>query len=558
MKNLTMQPLRSEPNWAKCACALLFLFVTTAIALPAQTFTTLANFPESHGANPRLMSLVQGADGNFYGTTCDLGCVGEVGNGFGTVFKVTPTGTLTTLYSFCAQPKCTDGAFPIAGLVLGTDGNFYGTTAYGGVNDDGTVFKITSGGTLTTLHSFDLTDDGAYPYATLVQATNGNFYGTTSYGGANAYGTVFEITPGGTLTTLYSFDDTDGAYPEAALVQASNGNFYGTTFEGGANFDGTVFSITSGGTLTTLHSFDGTDGYLPLGALVQANGDFYGTTVEGGANGYGTVFKITPGGTLTTLHSFDSTDGALPEAGLVQATNGIFYGTTLNGGANDACAVGCGTVFSITSGGTLTTLHSFDSTDGDDPYGGLVQATNGTFYGTTDAGGANAGGTIFSLAVGLGPFVKTLPTSGKVGAAVTILGTNLMGATSVSFNGTAASFTVVSSSEITTTVPTGATTGKVKVVTPGATLSSNLSFRVTPVILSFSPTSGPVGTSVVITGNSLTGATSVAFGGVKATSFTVNSYTQITATVPTGAKTGKIGVTTPGGSATSTGTFTVN
>ena len=507
MKNLTIQQLRLEPNWAKCACALLFLFVTTAIALPAQTFTTLANFPESHGANPRLMSLVQGADGNFYGTTCDLGCVGEVGNGFGTVFKVTPTGTLTTLYSFCAQPKCTDGAFPIAGLVLGTDGNFYGTTAYGGANDDGTVFKITSGGTLTTLHSFD---------------------------------------------------DTDGAYPEAALVQASNGNFYGTTFEGGANFDGTVFSITSGGTLTTLHSFDGTDGYLPLGALVQANGNFYGTTVEGGANGYGTVFKITPGGALTTLHSFDSTDGALPEAGLVQAANGIFYGTTLNGGANDACAVGCGTVFSITSGGTLTTLHSFDSTDGDDPYGGLVQATNGTFYGTTDAGGANAGGTIFSLAVGLGPFVKTLPTSGKVGAAVTILGTNLMGATSVSFNGTAASFTVVSSSEITTTVPTGATTGKVKVVTPGATLSSNLSFRVTPVILSFSPTSGPVGTSVVITGNSLTGATSVAFGGVKATSFTVNSYTQITATVPTGAKTGKIGVTTPGGSATSTGTFTVN
>jgi len=454
MKNLTMQQLRLEPNWAKCACALLFLFVTTAIALPAQTFTTLANFPESHGANPRLMSLVQGADGNFYGTTCDLGCVGEVGNGFGTVFKVTPTGTLTTLYSFCAQPKCTDGAFPIAGLVLGTDGNFYGTTAYGGVNDDGTVFKVTSGGTLTTLHSFDLTDDGAYPYAGLVQATNGNFYGTTSYGGANAYGTVFEITPGGTLTTLHSFDDTDGAYPEATLVQATNGNFYGTTEYGGTG--------------------------------------------------------------------------------------------------------GFGTVFSITSGGTLTTLHSFDSTDGDDPYGGLVQATDGTFYGTTDAGGANAGGTIFSLAVGLGPFVKTLPTSGKVGAAVTILGTNLTGATSVSFNGTAASFTVVSSSEVTTTVPTGATTGKVKVVTPGATLSSNLSFRVTPVILSFSPTSGPVGASVVITGNSLTGATSVAFGGVKATSFTVNSYTQITATVPTGAKTGKIGVTTPGGSATSTGTFTVN
>jgi uncharacterized repeat protein (TIGR03803 family) len=480
MKNLIMQ-LRLETNWGKNAGALLFLFVATAIALPAQTFTTLASFPESYGAHPRLMSLVQGADGNFYGTTCDLGCEGEVGNGFGTVFKVTPTGTLTTLYSFCAQPKCTDGAFPTAGLVLGTDGNFYGTTTYGGASDDGTVFRITSEGTLTTLHSFDLTDDGAYPYAALVQATNGNFYGTTSYGGVNAYGTVFEITSGGTLTTLLSFDDTDGAYPEAPLVQATNGNFYGTTFEGGANFDGTVFSITPGGRLTTLHSFNGADGYLPVGALVQAtNKNFYGTTVEGGANGYGTIFEITSGGTLTTLHSFNSTDGALPEAGLIQATNGIFYGTTLYGGANDACAVGCGTVFSITSGGTLTTLHTFDSTDGDDAYGGLVQATNGTFYGTTYSGGANAGGTIFSLAVGLGPFVKTLPASGTVGTAVTILGTNLTGATSVTFNGKEATFTVVSSTEITTTVPSGASTGKVKVVTPSRTLSSNVSFRVTP------------------------------------------------------------------------------
>ena len=481
MKNLTMQ-LLLKPNWGRSACALLLLFVTTAIALPAQTFTTLANFPQTDGANPRLMSLVQGADGNFYGTTCDLGCVGEGGaNGFGTVFKVTPTGTLTTLYSFCAQTKCTDGAFPVAGLVLGTDGNFYGTTAYGGDSDsDGTVFKITSGGTLTTLHTFDSTD-GAYPYAALVQATNGNFYGTTSYGGANGYGTVFEITSGGALTTLHSFDDTDGAYPEAALVQATNGNFYGTTFEGGTSGDGTVFTINSGGTLTTLHSFDGADGYLPVGALVQAtNGIFYGTTLEGGTNGYGTVFKITSGGTLNTLHNFDSTDGALPEAGLVQATNGIFYGTTLYGGTNEACSVGCGTVFSITAGGTLTTLHNFDATDGDDPFGGLVQATNGTFYGTTYSGGANAGGTIFSLGAGLGPFVKTLPTSGTVGAAVTILGTNLTGATSVTFNGTAATFTVVSKSEITTRVPTGATTGKVKVVTPSRTLSSNVSFRVTP------------------------------------------------------------------------------
>jgi uncharacterized repeat protein (TIGR03803 family) len=281
---------------------------------------------------------------------------------------------------------------------------------------------------------------------------------------------VFKVTPTGTLTTLHSFAGypTDGAYPQAGLVMTTNGTFYGTTSAGGANDDGTVFSITSGGTLTTLLSFDYTDGAAPYAALVQAsNGNFYGTTTEGGASnacphGCGTVFSITSGGALTTLLSFDLTDGAYPTAALVQATNGNFYGTTDGGGASDY-----GTVFSITSGGTLTTLHSFDSTDGQLPYGGLVQATNGSFYGTTYEGGTSNYGTIFSLAVGVGPFVETVPTSGKVEAAVRILGTNLTGATSVTFNGTAATFTVVSRSEITTTVPTGATT-------------SNVSFRVLP------------------------------------------------------------------------------
>jgi len=177
------------------------------------------------------------------------------------------------------------------------------------------------------------------------------------------------------------------------------------------------------------------------------------------------------------LDSFDGTDGFEPVGGLIQATDGNFYGTTYLGGASDE-----GTVFKITSAGTLTTLHSFCSesgcADGGTPGGALVQGTNGTFYGATAGGGTNDDGTVFSLAVGLGSFVETLPTSGKVGAAVTILGTNLTGATSVTFNGKAATFTVVSSTEITTTVPTGATTGKVKVVTPSRTLSSNVSFRV--------------------------------------------------------------------------------
>jgi uncharacterized repeat protein (TIGR03803 family) len=240
---------------------------------------------------------------------------------------------------------------------------------------------------------------------------------------------------------------------------------------------------------------------------------------------------------------------------LVQGLNGNFYGTTNGGGA------GGGTIFEITPGGQLTTLYSFCSQsgclDGEEPQAAPMQATNGNFYGTTSTGGTGNYGTVFSLATGLGPFIETLPTSGKVGEAVKILGNNLTGATSVTFNGTAATFTVVSSTEITTTVPSSATTGKITVTTPSTTLTSNENFRVTPTIASFLPTSGPVGTSIVITGVSLTGATSVTIGGVKAASFTVDSDTQITATVPSGAKTGKVGVTTSGGKTTSAGTFTV-
>jgi uncharacterized repeat protein (TIGR03803 family) len=555
-------PLTQILAWSKTACAILVLCAATAIALPAQTFTSLLRFNGTDGANPNLMVLVQGSDGNLYGTTSSGGA-----NGYGTVFKITPVGALTILHSFAGYP--TDGACPFGPLVLGTDGDFYGATTAGGASTAcaggcGTIFKITSGGTLSTLHSFDGTD-GGLPYGGLVQPTDGNLYGTTvGYPDTlTEYGTVFKMTLGGTLTILHNFCTqtgcTDGGNPVAGVIQATDGNFYGTTYAYGAGDDGgTVFRITSGGTLTTLYSFCSqpgcTDGRGPFAALVQAtSGDFYGTTLIGGATDAGTVFKITSGGTLTMLHSFDWTDGRGPTGALVQATDGSFYGTTGDGGVH-----GEGTIFRITSGSTLATLHSFDSTDGKQP-NALVQATSGTFYGAALNGGAFEGyGTVFSLAVGLGPFVQTLPTSGVVGTSVIILGTNLTGATSVTFNGTAATFTVVSDSEITATVPAGATTGKVEVTTPGGTLSSNVTFRVTAVISSFSPTSGPVGTVVTITGQSLTGATSVSFGGIKATSFAVNSDTQITATVPAGARTGKIFLTTPGGTVSSAGTFTVN
>jgi uncharacterized repeat protein (TIGR03803 family) len=455
------------------ACLVLVLCVAAAIASHAQTFTTLTNFNAGNGASP-WAPVIQGTDGNFYGVTQ----YGGADSG-GTVFKITPGGEMSNLYNFDNYD------YPFGALVQAADGNFYGTTSEG--SNWGTVFKITKKGKLTALHTFDGTD-GTTPYAGLIQASDGNLYGTTYNGGASdtcpydyGCGTVFKITGKGKLTTLYSFGGTDGEEPFAGLLQAADGNFYGTTSEGGTNGYGTVFKITRKGTLTTLHSFDGTDGEFPSAGLVQAtDGNFYGTTAAGG-NGNGTVFKITTGGTLTTVYSFEGTNGIGPYGGLIQATDGNFYLTTEFGGiAETFCSFdSCGMIFELTPEGTLTALHSFDGTDGGNPYAALLQSTNGSFYGTTIAGGSNGNGTIFSLSTGLGPFVSTKPASGKLGAKVIILGTSLTGATSVSFNGTAATFKVVSSAEIKTMVPAGATTGMVEVTTPVGTLKSNVAFQVT-------------------------------------------------------------------------------
>src|SRR5260370_21572804 len=449
-----------------CSVGLL-LFLMIPHLGKAQTFTTLMNFTGSNGSSPLFAPLIQGTDGNLYGTASAGGEHGQ-----GTVFKITPTGTLTTMSSFCALSNCADGSAPYAGLMLGIDGNLYGTTESGGAHGAGAVFKITQRGTLTTLHSFNITD-GYNPYATLVQGTDGNFYGTTESGGVHLLGTVVQMTPQGTVTTLHSFNSTDGSSPEAALIQSTGGNFYGTTYNGGTEGYGTIFKITSAGTLTTLHVFDdATEGRAITAGLVQASdGNFYGSTTLDGPNGYGAVYTTTPTGTVTVLHGFNATDGATPNA-LVLATDGNFYDTTISGGANIDR-----TVFQITPQGTLPTLHTLTGTDGADSFAGVVQHTNGKFYGTTRVGGSKNDGTVFRLDMGLGPFVKTVPTAGKVGVKVKILGTSLTGATSVNFNGVAATFTVVSATEITTTVPTGATTGTVQVVTPGGTLLSNVAFQ---------------------------------------------------------------------------------
>jgi uncharacterized repeat protein (TIGR03803 family) len=477
----------SKLTWVTKACGVFLLWAAAAVTLPAQTFTSLYSFDGTDGAFP-LAGLVQGTNGQLYGTANTGGA-----NGDGAVFSLTPSsGAFSVLHSFDG----TDGESPSAELVLGANGIFYGSTYDGGAYGVGTVFSMTASGALTTLHSFDGTD-GANPFAGLVQAANGKFYGTTAFGGASSdtcpigCGTVFSITENGTLTTLHSFEGMDGYNPLAVLFQDADGIFYGTTSLGGSSDAcpvgcGTVFSITGSGALTMLHSFDYTDGVQPVGGLVRgANGQFYGTTSGGGANDYGTIFSITTSGTLMALYNFCSqtncTDGEDPNAGLVLGTNsgGQFYGTTSGGGANNL-----GTIFSITPGGALMTLHSFDGTDGEDPGGGLFQGTNAEFYGTTSYGGSSDActigcGTIFSMNEDFGQFVETNPTSGKVGVAVKILGTFLTGATSVTFHGTPATFTVISKSEITTTVPAGATTGTVKVATPrSGTLSSNVPFRV--------------------------------------------------------------------------------
>src|ERR1039457_6836297 len=240
VKNLSL-------SLSKIACIVAVFCAATAILSSAQTkFTSLLSFNGNNGANPHYVTLVQGTDGNLYGTT-------QVSTGTGgTVFKVTTGGTLTTLHTFCEGGDCSDGAEPLAGLVLATNGNFYGTTSNGGTNSVGTVFQITSAGALSTLHSFDNTD-GADPEVALVQAANGNFYGATSGGGTGA-GTIFQITSAGAFTSLHSFDGTDGDYPDASLIQGASGNLYGTTYEGGGG-SGTVFEITPAGALSTMASF---------------------------------------------------------------------------------------------------------------------------------------------------------------------------------------------------------------------------------------------------------------------------------------------------------------
>lgn len=376
-------------RWAVAVFSCVFL----AIVAPAQTLTTIASFNGTNGAAPHG-GVIQGTDGNFYGTTF------SGGSSFGTVFKLTSQGSLSALYNFCSLANCADGSLPNAGLVQGTDGAFYGTTA-----SLTTVFKITSDGKLTTLHTSSGPPTDGTGYGPLIQASDGNFYGTAALGGSSGAsgkgGTVFKVSSGGTFATIYNFcsqtNCSDGSIPPSGVVEASDGNFYGVTAQGGANNVGSVFRVTSAGQLTTLYSFAGNGTFNPRSPLIQASdGNLYGTTASGGPHNQGSVFRITLQGVLTTLHNFSYVDGAVPYGGLVEANDGNLYGTTTTGGT------GSGTIFRMSLDGTLTTLYQFQGTsDGATPYGALIQANDGTLYGTTSASGANSMGTVFKLDVGL-------------------------------------------------------------------------------------------------------------------------------------------------------------
>jgi uncharacterized repeat protein (TIGR03803 family) len=371
----------------------------TTDTAPGTTFKTLHSFTGADGSKS-FAGLLQGKNGNLYGTTYFGGAKND-----GEVFQITAAGKLTTLHSFGGA----DGEYSYAAPVQGPDGNFYGTTYLGGSKGDGTIFKMTPSGALTTLHSFGGAD-GSQPLAGLAAGSDGNFYGTTNLGGSHGAGSVFKITPSGQFTILYSFCSkaacADGQSSFAGLIQATDGNLYGTTLGGGTQGHGTVFKITKGGALSTLYSFCSqsgcVDGEFPQTGLVQAsNGNLYGTTILGGAYGSGTIFELTLGGALTTLYSACSQsgcpDGNYLYAPLVQAKDGNLYGIMQIGGAHNS-----GTIFQITLSGALTTLYSFCSqpacADGQYPAAGLVQAANGNLYGTTADGGAHGDGTVFSIA----------------------------------------------------------------------------------------------------------------------------------------------------------------
>lgn len=560
----TRIPDALKTNWRSArpglACALLIALA--AASLYAQTFKNLYDFDCSdEGCFPYDFGQVpQGLDGRFYGTTVN----GKGSPGLGTIYKLTltPPPLFATLWQF---DGATTGEFPQGGLTLASDGYFYGTTSAGGTYNAGTLFGITSSGVLTVLHHFSSTE-GA-PLVAPVQGKHGNLYGVTGSG------TIYRVTlPGGIFVQL-PYKAPGATF--GTFLLASDGYLYATTQTGGKYNMGTIFRMTTpGGAIKIVHSFSGSDGSAPEGPLTQgSDGNLYGTTSAGGANNTGEAFELTLPSTLTVLHSFDgfvggvncNDEGGNPVAGLLDASDGYFYGVTSVGGAN--CI---GTIFQITADGAFEKIFDFDESGSTSIYGQLsystlVQHTYGCFYGVTSMGGipngqTNPMGNAFSMCP-KNP-TQTLKWAGPIfvepGAPVQILGNNFSQATLVTIGGVAADFQVGSSTYLTAQVPTTAADGFVAVtLMSGRQNLSQLAMHILPVITNLDPSSGPAGTQVNISGGGLAGATNVTFGEVKAANFTVITPALIQAIVPSGARTGKVTVTTPNGNAKSQQTFTV-
>jgi uncharacterized repeat protein (TIGR03803 family) len=453
--------------------------VTATFAAPV--FSVVDNFginstDPTHPTWPGI--IAQGRDGNLYSTAPTA-----LGGSNGAVFNVTPSGTVTPLTTFGSGV----GA-PQSGLTLGTDGNFYGTTFGCSVGSDGTIFNVTAGGTLSTLYPFTGGLDGKCPTAPPIQGVDGNFYGTaTSSNTSGVFGSVYRLTPLLKFTPLHDFDNTDGAVPDAPLMQANSGSFYGVTEAGGSNGanGGNVFKITVSGAFNVVSTFTGNNGHNSFAPVVQgSDGNFYGTATQGGTSNLGVVFKMTPSGTITDLYNFTgSGDGVYPYAGLVLASDGNFYGTTSQATASS----GCGTIFRISSG-NFQTLFTFpsDGSLGCNPQATMVQHTNGILYGDTNTGGSTIGGAcpagcgaFFSLNASLTPFAGLLPSSGKVGSTVGILGQGFNSSSVVAFNGVpATAVTPTGTTFLSVVVPAGASTGFVTVTTGATVLSSTVPYLV--------------------------------------------------------------------------------
>lgn len=366
---------------------------------------------------------------------------------------------------------------PSGGLTLGTDQRFHGTTTLGGSRNHGTVFRLSPQPNLVYQHDFEGGADGAYPSSPPIQSEAGDFYGTTGGSASHYAGTVYKIEKSGKYSVLHLFTTTDGSGPDAPLVQGSDGYFYGTTRSGGQYGFGTIFRITSTGDFKVLYHFDRTHGSYPDAALIQArDGNFYGVASGGGSLDDGVVFKMTPGGTVTVVYDFSLTasDGFRPVGGLVEATDGNFYGTLEFGGAGTE-----GSLYRLTRAGVFTKLRDFRTQTGSYPLSTLLQHTSGKLYGITDDGGTYGSGVIFEYDAGLGPFVTFLNVYGQVGATVDILGQYFAaGTTTVYFNGVPAQNPTITPTYIKATVPAGATTGFITVTTTKGTLKSNKPFVV--------------------------------------------------------------------------------